>query len=70
MQDAEVSALTVAEVADRLHISHDVIQRLINAGTLRSFKAGGRRLVSNYALTEFVANREFADAKARSERKA
>ena len=69
MQD-EVKAYSIAEAAKRLGISYDLLGRIIGRGEIRSMKVGGRRLISSYALTEYVADREFATSKARSERRA
>ena len=56
-------ALSVAEARQRLgSISNAKIYELIRSGELRSFTIGRRRLVSQTAILEFIAQREAATA--------
>jgi excisionase family DNA binding protein len=45
----------IPAVCERLNIGRTVVYREIAAGRLRSVKVGARRLVSEGALTEYVA---------------
>jgi excisionase family DNA binding protein len=49
---------TLVQVAERLQISRRKVYYLLSAGQLRSVKLGSRRLVSEDALTEFIAGLE------------
>ncbi len=49
---------TLAEAATRLRISRSKLYKLMDAGQLRSIKLGTRRLISEDALTEFIAELE------------
>ena len=48
-------AYTIDDVARRLRCSERHIQRLVAAGTLRSLKAGRRRLIPRSALLHWIS---------------
>ena len=50
--------LTVAEIADRLHVGRDKVYRLIRTGQLRSIKIGKLRRIYRRWVTEFVEHRQ------------
>jgi excisionase family DNA binding protein len=41
--DGDLQWLTIQEVAARLHVSRDTVERWINAGSIRAVDVGGRR---------------------------
>ncbi len=59
MEVKQRDALSVVEARERLGgISNAVFYQLVNAGELRTFTIGRRRLVSQSAITEFINRRE------------
>ena len=46
---------TLTEAAERLRVSRAKLYQLMNTGQLRSVHLGRRRLISDDALTEFIA---------------
>lgn len=48
------AAMNLSQVAERLDVSRRTIERLINAGSLRAFRIGRRRLVAAEELQAFV----------------
>ncbi len=54
-------AYRVNAAARALDCSRDTVERLINAGQIRSFKVGAARFISAAELLRFVASREQAD---------
>ena len=57
---SEKLTVSVAEAAELLGVSRDMINDLIRKGELRSFKLGSRRLISRQAMEEFISSRENA----------
>ncbi len=51
-------AYTIPELAQALRVSVPYVYKLINAGELRSFARGRRRLVSRSAALEFIEQAE------------
>ena len=49
---------SIQEGADLLRISHDKMGRMCNSGEIRSIKIGSRRLITAYAISEFLADKE------------
>lgn len=54
----EVSGLSISEVAESAGLSRQTVYNEINAGRLKTFKVGRRRLVSPAALREWVGRLE------------
>lgn len=57
-----VAGLSIDEVMESIGVSRQTVYNEINAGRLRSFKVGRRRLVSPTALDAWVRNLEHAAA--------
>lgn len=51
----DLQLLNVAEVAERLSVSHWTVRRLISRGELRSRRIGDRILISVADLRAFIA---------------
>ncbi|MFJ4999891.1 helix-turn-helix domain-containing protein [Microbacterium sp. NPDC088619] len=49
-----ISLLTVDEVAERLHRSPTAVRHLIASAQLKSGRVGGRRMVRESDLNEFI----------------
>ena len=47
--------LTLQDVADRLHVSHRTVRRLVTSGQLRIVKVGRRPLVTEREYEAFIA---------------
>lgn len=60
-QVAQVSLLTVDEVAERLRRTPTSVRHLIASGQLKSGRVAGRRMVRELDLNEFV-DAAFAEA--------
>ncbi len=56
--NANVGAVSVAESAKRLGVSHSTAKTLCRVGDLRSFRVGRRRLVSLAAIAEYIEEQE------------
>ena len=56
--DAVLSLLTVADVADRLHLSPATVKRRVAAGEIKSVRIGRARRVRPADLQQFIANLE------------
>ena len=52
--DITRAALSVKEAGDKLGVSKSLIWKLVNAGTLRTVRAGDRVLVPLSAIDEFL----------------
>jgi WhiB family redox-sensing transcriptional regulator len=48
--------LTIAEVAERLHVSTRTVERLVTAGALTSFRVGGSRRFAPEAIDVYLAS--------------
>jgi excisionase family DNA binding protein len=64
--DGDLRWLTIQEVAARLHVSRDTVERWINAGDLRAINVGSRRSkkscrsswrISSQGLEDFLNTR-------------
>lgn len=56
--NANVGAVSVAESAKRIGVSHSTAKTLCRAGELRSFRVGRRRLVSLAAIAAYIEEQE------------
>jgi len=52
------AAVSVEEAGVRLGVSRSMVWKLVNSGTLRSVRAGKRRLVPISAINEFLGDGE------------
>lgn len=60
-RSAELS-VSLKRAAELLDVDQVTVARRVRSGEIRSFKMGGRRLVSLEALREFIAQREQEEA--------
>jgi len=56
MMKARTEILTLDEVAAYLKTSVKTVRRRIASGLLKSFKEGGRRMITGDALDDYVRN--------------
>lgn len=57
-QSINMGAVSVAESAELLSVSHSTAKVLCRTGELRSFRIGRRRLISHDAIRDFIARQE------------
>ncbi len=58
IKDTDTRLMSLREACERLGIGNWAIYQQINKKALKTVKIGGRRLVSNRAIEEFIAARE------------
>jgi excisionase family DNA binding protein len=52
--------LTVGDVAARLNVSPQLVYKLVNAGKMKSYQFGSRKMIRSDALDIFIQKSEFA----------